>query len=139
MSKISCAVLRSLLSVGTEFVGEYIGPHNPGLSSRRRVEKQTAHSMASKILEGPKAERVVYCDWRGVTVREEDGGYILTDNNAGSEDFLRITSIVRAAVVVLFLLCVSGCATTRQSIVATWEPMPDARVCYMVEIGGSER
>lgn len=45
---------------------------------------------------------------------------------------------MRYLILLAFLLCVSGCASTRSHIVATWEPMPDARVCYMVEIGGSE-
>lgn len=39
----------------------------------------------------------------------------------------------------VLLLFLSGCASTRQAIVASWEPMPEARVAYMVEIGGDRR
>lgn len=92
MKKISCASLRKLLAHGVEFSAEYIGPFCGALSSRRVVAVQTAHHMSSEVLDGPKKGSVVYCDWRGVTVREEDGGYILTDNNVKPpRDFLRIS------------------------------------------------
>lgn len=140
MTKISCSAFRRLLDVGTEFTAEYVGPFLGGVSSRRRVAKLSACQMASEVLEGPKQGRLVYLDWRGVSVREEDGGYILTNNQENPpQDFLRVTSIVRSVVAVLALLMLSGCASTRQAIVATWEPMPEARVAYMVEIGGDRQ
>jgi uncharacterized protein YceK len=38
--------------------------------------------------------------------------------------------------VVLVVLVLSGCAGTRQHVVASWEPSPGARVAYMLEISG---
>lgn len=44
--------------------------------------------------------------------------------------------MIRNGLLLLVVMVLSGCAGTRQHVVASWEPSPGARVCYMMEIGG---
>lgn len=102
--KLSIAEVKRRLSVGTEFTAEFLrGPlvvrGNTGdtvmpvpAPSRRRVTKQTSQ-MVSVYLDGPKVGKSIYCDWAGVTAREDtDGSIVLTNNKVTpAEDFVRFS------------------------------------------------
>jgi hypothetical protein len=102
--KIAIAEVKRRLPVGTEFTAEFLREPlvvrgNCGdtvmapvqMITRRRVVKQTSQ-MVSVYLDGPKAGKEIYCDWAGVSAREDtDGSIILTNTKVSpAEDFLRI-------------------------------------------------
>ena len=103
MKKMTIADVRCRLPVGAKFTAEFIRPlvvrPNVGeasplptaapTTSARVVRSQTAHEMATEYLDGPRAGRVIYCNWKGVTARVEENAIILS----GPDDFLKITGI----------------------------------------------
>lgn len=58
----------------------------------------------------------------------------LIRDRMGTHNRKRMRVLVCVLVVVL-----SGCAGTRQHVVASWEPSPGARVAYMLEIGAEAK
>ena len=94
--KVSIAGVKAKLSVGTEFVGEFIGVNaqicRPGLQkTRRRVTKNNTE-LVSTFLDGPRVGEAIYLTWRGLTADETDGAIVLSmHDNGAAEPFLRIT------------------------------------------------
>jgi hypothetical protein len=98
---MTIAELRRLLPVDKEWTGEYLGgslvvlgnagstTFHPNPPARRRVIKQSAYEMKSMMLDGPKANQVVYHNWKGTKARKENDAIILTDETG--RDFLKIT------------------------------------------------
>ena len=103
--KLSIVELKRRLPVGAEFTATFIGPLNtrvigngmvtdlphPCMVTKRRVYKQ-GEEMSSMFLDGPKAGKFIFLDWKGIKAREDGGAIILTD---AGEDFLRIEGWAR--------------------------------------------
>lgn len=105
--KISIAEAKRRLPVGAEFTAEVLVPSiavrgNTGNTTlgatvnvyRRRVTKQKS-SMVSVYLDGSRAGREIYLNWKNTVARvEDDGSIIITMTEADPpEDFLRISDI----------------------------------------------
>jgi hypothetical protein len=106
MRQVSAAYLRKILAVGCEYEGTFCGPPMVVLGNagerefvvdreprRRRVVKQTNREMVSVFLDGPKANELIYLQWKGTKVRFDEflGAYVLSHAHGWQEeDFMSI-------------------------------------------------
>lgn len=89
---ITNAEVRRRLPVGTEYIGELLGPGvKPEMKApmRRKIVKISPSDMGSELLEGPSQGKTIFLgSWKEVKAREENDSIILS--NAGL-DILKIT------------------------------------------------